>query len=40
MTVGRSKFHISLATNTRSKQIGCEIYIRGEEAKEAFAQLE
>ena len=40
MAVGRSKFHISLTTNTQSKQIGCEIYIRGEGAKEAFAQLE
>jgi|TARA_B110000971_G_C19991592_1_gene492232 hypothetical protein len=39
MAVGRSKFHISLTTNTQSKQIGCEIYIRGDEAKEAFAQL-
>ena len=27
MAVGRSKFHISLTTNTQSKQIGCEIYI-------------
>ena len=40
MAVGRSKFHISLTTNTQSKQIGCEIYIRGEDAKVAFAQLE
>ena len=39
MAVGRSKFQISLTTNTQSKEIGCEIYIRGKEAKEAFAQL-
>lgn len=39
MAVGRSKFNISLTTNTQSKQIGCEIYIRGECAKQAFAQL-
>lgn len=38
--VGRSKFNISLTTNTQSKRIGCEIYIRGEDAKKAFAQLE
>jgi len=40
MAVGRSKFNIALTTNTQSKQIGCEIYIRGEKAKEAFSQLE
>ncbi len=40
IAVGRSKFHISLTTNTQSKEVGCEIYIRGKEAKEAFAQLE
>jgi hypothetical protein len=39
MAVGRSKFQISLTTNTQSQQVGCEIYIRGEEAKEAFTQL-
>jgi len=39
MAVGRSKFNISLTTNTQSKQIGCEIYIRGEGAKQAFSQL-
>lgn len=39
LAVGRSKFNISLTTNTQSKQIGCEIYIRGEEAKKAFMQL-
>ena len=40
LAVGRSKFNISLTTNTQSKQIGCEIYIRGEDAKAAFAQLQ
>ena len=39
MAVGRSKFHISLTTNTQSNQVACEIYIRGEEAKKAFSQL-
>jgi len=40
MAVGRSKFHISLTTNTQSKKIGCEIYIRGHKAKKAFSLLE
>ena len=40
IAVGRSKFQISLTTNTQSKQIGCEIYIRGGTAKEAFSQLQ
>ena len=40
MVVGCSKFDISLTSNTQSKQIGCEIYIRGEQAKQAFSQLE
>lgn len=40
LAVGRSKFNISLTTNTQSSQIGCEIYIRGEEANSAFSQLE
>lgn len=39
MAVGRSQFHISLTTNNQIKQIGCEIYISGEKAKEAFSQL-
>lgn len=39
MAVGRSKFQISLTTNTQSKEVGCEIYIRGKKAKDAFAQL-
>ncbi len=39
MAIGRSKFNISLTTNTQSKQIGCEVYIRGETAKDAFSQL-
>jgi len=38
--VGRSKFHISLTTNTQSQRIGCELYIRGEQAKAAFSALQ
>ena len=40
MAIGRSKFHISLTTNTQSKRIGCEIYIRGNNAKTAFSLLQ
>lgn len=40
IAVGRSKFNISLTTNTQTHRLGCEIYIRGKEAKNAFAQLE
>lgn len=39
MAVGRSKFHISLTNNTQAKRVGCEIYIRGKAAKEAFSKL-
>lgn len=37
MAVGRSKFNLSLTTNTQSKRIGCELYIRGKNAKLAFS---
>lgn len=40
IAVGHSKFNISLTTNTQAKRIGCEIYIRGKEAKNAFSKLE
>ena len=39
IAVGRSKFHLSLTTNTQAKRIGCELYIRGAAAKSAFSQL-
>lgn len=39
IAVGRSKFHLSLTTNTQAKRIGCELYIRGATAKSAFSQL-
>lgn len=39
LAVGRSKFSISLTTNTQLKRVGCEIYIRGQNAKNAFHQL-
>jgi hypothetical protein len=40
IAIGRSKFNISLTTNTQAKRIGCEIYIRGKNAKTAFAMLQ
>ena len=40
LAVGRSKFNISLTSNTQSAQIGCEIYIRGENAKQAYSLIE
>jgi hypothetical protein len=39
IAVGRSKFHLSLTTNTQAKRVGCELYIRGALAKSAFSQL-
>lgn len=39
LAVGRSKFQISLTNNTQAGRIGCEIYIRSQTAKTAFAQL-
>lgn len=40
LAVGRSKFSISLTSNTQLRRVGCELYIRGERAKEAFAKLQ
>lgn len=40
LAVGRSKFHISLTRNTQADRVGCEIYIRGKSAKQAFSLLE
>jgi murein DD-endopeptidase MepM/ murein hydrolase activator NlpD len=37
--IGRSKFSLTLTVNTVRNRIGCEIYMRGEKAKEAFSQL-
>ena len=39
IAVGRSRFNISLTTNTQTQRVGCEIYIRGKDAKLAFSQL-
>ncbi|MFC2083998.1 DUF4268 domain-containing protein [Bacteroidota bacterium] len=40
IAIGRSKFSISLTTNTQSGVVCCEIYIRGSKAKQAFSLLE
>ena len=39
MSVGRSKFHISFTANTMQNRLGCELYIRGENAKKAYFEL-
>lgn len=39
IAVGRSKFQISLTATTQQNRLGCEIYIRGKNAKTAFKLL-
>lgn len=39
IAVGRSKFSIGLTVNTQSNRLGCELYMRGKNAKKAFALL-
>lgn len=39
IAVGRSRFNISLTASAMYKRIGCEIYIRGRNAKQAFKLL-
>jgi len=39
ISIGRSKFLISLTVNTMQNRIGCELYIRGKDAKNFFLQL-
>ena len=40
LAVGRSKFRIALTASTMYSRLGCEIYIRGTQAKKAFKLLE
>lgn len=40
IAVGKSKFHISLTASQQNSRIGCEIYLRGVNAKTAFKMLE
>ncbi|OGP59320.1 MAG: hypothetical protein A2V67_15800 [Deltaproteobacteria bacterium RBG_13_61_14] len=40
MAVGRGKFSLSLTASVQKKRVGCEIYMRGKNAKTAFKLLE
>jgi hypothetical protein len=40
IAVGRSRFQISLTASQQNRRIGCEIYLRGVNAKTAFKMLE
>lgn len=40
MAVGRSKFTLSLTASLQKRRLGCEIYIRGVNAKRAYRLLE
>lgn len=40
IAVGRSKFSVNLTTNTQTRKVGCELYIRGKNAKKAYSLLE
>lgn len=40
IAIGRSKFQISLTASIQNKRVGCEVYIRGKNAKAAFKLLE
>jgi len=39
IAVGRSYFHLSLTVNTQLERVGCELYIHGAQAKQAFDLL-
>ena len=40
IAIGRSKFQISLTASTYNRRSGCEIYLRGKNAKQSFKLLE
>jgi hypothetical protein len=40
MAIGRANFNISFTINTDLSRIGCELWMSGEKAKQAFSQLE
>ena len=40
IAVGRSKFSLNLSASAKHKRLGCEIYMRGKNAKQAFKLLE
>jgi hypothetical protein len=39
IALGRSRFHLSLTVSTRLERAGCEVYISGSHAKQAFEML-
>jgi len=39
ITIGRSNFNIALTLNTRLSRLGCELYMSGQKAKQAYALL-
>jgi len=39
IAIGRSRFHISLTINTQLERVGCELYLHGSQAKQAFDLL-
>lgn len=39
IAIGRSNFNIALTINTQLERVGCELYLRGSQAKQAFDLL-
>lgn len=39
IAIGRSSFHVSLTVNTQLERVGCELYLYGGQAKQAFDLL-
>ncbi len=39
IAIGRSRFHLSLTVNTQLERVGCELYLHGAQAKQAFDLL-
>ncbi|MBI5878994.1 MAG: DUF4268 domain-containing protein [Chloroflexi bacterium] len=40
IAIGRANMHLSLTVNTRVERVGCELYLQGAQAKQAFDLLE
>ncbi len=39
IAIGRSRFHLSLTVNTQLERVGCQLYLHGTQAKQAFDLL-
>lgn len=39
IAIGRSHFHLALTVNTQQERVGCELYLHGAQAKQAFDLL-